>query len=175
MTPPPSKRDVQDRLDRAASPPPPTTSGEDGKSTPWGQYPDAPERREAMACARAIMRAGSHVPEASLPTDQTKRHHARLALIHDRFPEAIKSRTDADIVAVSRAVIAQDPVALDLPHVLFGVIPDVPSIWSEDAAVAYSEYVADGDSEAAYALLVREAYAYLARNNDPIIEECGGR
>ena len=158
----PSKRDLSRRVaDLGASAPDPADR------EPWGLYPEGPERREAMNAANEVMRAASFIAGDDLPDDRRENQHARLDLLHERFPEAVSpdDRRDEAVVETALSLLAGNGLYLDVPDLFTPLVGTVPEWWSTADAQAYAEHIARDETEAAYSLLIGLAYAVLAEDD----------
>ena len=158
-----SRKNLSRRIaDLGASAPEPAVDRE-----PWGLYPEGPERREAMNAANEVMRAASFIAGDDLPDDRRENQHARLDLLHERFPEAVSpdDRRDDAVVQTVLPLLAGSDLHLDVPNLFTPLVGMVPEWWSAADARAYSEHIARDETEAAHSLLIGLAYDYLAEDD----------
>ena len=158
----PSKRDLSRRVaDLGASAPDPADR------EPWGLYPEGPERREAMNAAREVMHAAGFVAGDDLPADRRENQHARLDLLHERFPDAVSpdDRRDEAVVETALPLLAGSDLHVDVPDLFTPLVGTVPEWWSTADAQAYAEHIARDETEAAHSLLIGLAYDVLAEDD----------
>ena len=134
---------------------------------PWGLYPEGPERREAMNAANEVMRAASFIADDDLPDDRRENQHARLDLLHERFPGAVSpaDRRDDAVVETALPLLAGSDLHVDVPDLFTPLVGTVPEWWSTADAQSYSEHISMGEIEAAHSLLIGLAYAVLAEDD----------
>ena len=158
-----SRKNLSRRIaDLGASAPDPAVDRE-----PWGLYPEGPERREAMNAAREVMHAAGFVADDDLPDDRRENQHARLDLLHERFPEAVSpdDRRDDAVVETALPLLTGSDLHLAVPDLFTPLVGTVPEWWSTADAREYSEHIDRGETEAAHSLLIGLAYDYLAEDD----------
>ena len=160
-----SRKNLSRRVDDLAAAAGPETDPADRE--PWGLYPEGPERREAMNAALAVMRAASFIAEDDLPDDRRENQHARLDLLHERFPEAVSpdDRRDEAVVETALSLLAGSDLHIDVADLFTPLVGTVPEWWSEADARAYTQHIDRDETEAAHSLLIGLAYDYLAEDD----------
>jgi hypothetical protein len=117
-----------------------------------------------MNAANEVMRAASFIADDDLPDDRRENQHARLDLLHERFPEAVSpaDRRDDAVVETALPLLAGSDLHIDVADLFTPLVGTVPEWWSTADAQAYSEHIDRGETEAAHSLLIGLAYAVLA-------------